>query len=115
MRMHFSLNSHRILQLAAGCAAIATGAATSGDTLDVCPDGSCDFTSVRAAVLAASDGDVIQVFPGDYVLSAGQEPAPPSNQLIESYCRGDSGAAPVVVVVAVGLVAVASRGFSPPQ
>lgn len=42
-------------------------------TIDVCPDGSCDHTSIQAAVLASSDGDVIRVHPGNYVLPAGQE------------------------------------------
>ncbi|MEM7568365.1 MAG: right-handed parallel beta-helix repeat-containing protein [Pseudomonadota bacterium] len=36
------------------------------DKADVCLDGSCQFTSLRAAFKAASDGDVITLAPGDY-------------------------------------------------
>ena len=53
-------------------AVLVPGLSASAATIDVCPDGSCDFTSVRAAVLAASDGDVIRVHPGAYTLPAGQ-------------------------------------------
>lgn len=63
----------RLHGLLAGLAPSVIGLAAAGATLDVCPDGSCDFTSVRAAVLASSDGDVIRVHPGNYVLPAGQE------------------------------------------
>ncbi len=58
-----------LLTTAGWLAAASTGTAA---TIDVCPDGSCDFTSVRDAVLAAADGDIIQVHPGAYVLAAGQ-------------------------------------------
>ena len=51
--------------------AFVLSSAATAATLDVCPNGSCDFTSVRAAVLAASDGDLIRVHPGAYSLSAG--------------------------------------------
>ncbi len=67
-------------------------------TVDVCPDGSCDFTSVRAAVLAASDGDVIRVHPGAYTLGAGQ-----SIDIIERSLtiQGVGDAADIVLVGAV--------------
>lgn len=40
------------------------------DTITVCQDGSCDFTSVGAAVDAAAEGDLILVAAGTYMLSA---------------------------------------------
>jgi predicted outer membrane repeat protein len=40
------------------------------DTITVCLDGSCDFTSPVAAVNAAIEGDVIEIAAGTYMLSA---------------------------------------------
>jgi len=53
--------------------AIATAIAASqgfADTVTVCPDGSCDFTTIRAAVKSASQGDVIEIGEGVYALVA---------------------------------------------
>lgn len=41
-------------------------ASTDADILTVCPDGSCDHTSVRGAAMNAADGDVVEVYPGAY-------------------------------------------------
>lgn len=39
---------------------------TAAEVRTVCPDGSCDFTTIQAAVDASSDGDEILVGPGTY-------------------------------------------------
>ncbi len=39
------------------------------DTITVCLDGSCDFTSPNAAVAAANEGDIIQIAEGNYLLT----------------------------------------------
>ena len=39
------------------------------DTITVCPDGTCDFTSVDEAITAAADGDRIEIGSGVYDLS----------------------------------------------
>ncbi|MDG1977347.1 MAG: hypothetical protein P8I44_02160 [Phycisphaerales bacterium] len=41
---------------------------TSGDTITVCLDGSCDFTDPAAAAAAATSGDVIEIAAGTYLL-----------------------------------------------
>ncbi|MDY0320041.1 MAG: hypothetical protein RBQ67_08620, partial [Candidatus Cloacimonadaceae bacterium] len=38
----------------------------SGLTLTVSLDGSAQYTSIQAAVVAASNGDVVLVYPGTY-------------------------------------------------
>ena len=40
----------------------------SAETITVCLDGSCDHTSVQAAIDAAANGDVIEVAPGYYTV-----------------------------------------------
>lgn len=40
------------------------------DTITVCPDGSCDYTSVSAAVNAAESGDLVDIKAGTYLLNA---------------------------------------------
>ena len=38
------------------------------ETLSVCTDGGCDFSSIQAAIDAASDGDVIEIAEGTYLI-----------------------------------------------
>lgn len=40
--------------------------AQGGTTWTVCPDGNCDFTTIQAAIDAATDEDTINVGPGTY-------------------------------------------------
>lgn len=57
------------IPIAITTAAFATSLAANAlgqSTWTVCLDGSCDFTSVRAAVEAAADGDVIMIHSGTY-------------------------------------------------
>ena len=49
---------------------IGLSATTSGDTIHVCLDGSCDYTSVSAAVNAAESGDLIDIQAGTYLLNS---------------------------------------------
>lgn len=61
----------RTLRAATAVACLAFGLAStaSADTITVCLDGSCDFTSPAAAVAAASMGDVVEIAAGHYLLS----------------------------------------------
>ena len=37
------------------------------ETITVCSDGTCDHTSINAAIIAASDGDIIQLSAETYI------------------------------------------------
>ncbi len=69
MRNHFPSTVRRTL---AACAFAAGGVVSSAhaDTITVCLDGSCDFTSPAAAVDAAVEGDTIMIAAGTYLLSS---------------------------------------------
>ena len=51
-------------------AAIGIASSASAETITVCLDGSCDFTSPVAAVEAALEGDTIEIAAGTYLLSS---------------------------------------------
>ncbi|MAC19524.1 MAG: hypothetical protein CMJ23_07635, partial [Phycisphaerae bacterium] len=50
-------------------ALIGASGSLHADIITVCPDGTCDFTSVDAAITAAADGDRIEIGSGVYDLS----------------------------------------------
>ena len=69
--MDLDITLHQPRSLAAVALAVCGLASlASADTVTVCLDGSCDFTSVGAAVDAAAEGDLILVAAGTYMLSA---------------------------------------------
>lgn len=51
-------------------ALIAVASHAHAETITVCLDGTCDFTSPGAAVAAAAEGDLILIAAGTYLLSA---------------------------------------------
>ena len=51
-------------------ATLAIASTTTANTITVCPDGSCDFTSVTAAVNASQPGDLIEIAAGTYFLGS---------------------------------------------
>lgn len=69
--MDLDITLHQPRSLAAVALAVCGLASLArADTITVCLDGSCDFTSVGAAVDAAAEGDLILVAAGTYMLSA---------------------------------------------
>lgn len=69
--MNLDITLHQPRSLAAVALAVCGLASLArADTITVCLDGSCDFTSVGAAVDAAAEGDLILVAAGTYMLSA---------------------------------------------
>ena len=60
------------LRALASCALAAVGvvSAVRAETITVCLDGSCDFTSPAAAVDAAREGDTVVIAAGTYLLTA---------------------------------------------
>ena len=50
-------------------ALIGASGSLHADTITVCPDGTCDFASVDAAITAAADGDRIEIGSGVYEIS----------------------------------------------
>lgn len=69
--MDLDITLHQPRSLAAVALAVCGLASLArADTVTVCLDGSCDFTSVGAAVDAAAEGDLILVAAGTYMLSA---------------------------------------------
>ena len=66
--MHTRPSSATLLALS--IALIAAGSPAHAETITVCLDGSCDFTSPAAAVEAAAAGDTIEIAAGTYLLSS---------------------------------------------
>ena len=54
-----------VLSLAISALLTSAGLAEA-DVISVCLDGSCDFTTIEAAVEASCDGDTIMIGPGTY-------------------------------------------------
>lgn len=66
MHRHFTFAVLRVLSTAL----IAAASHAHAETITVCLDGSCDFTSPGAAVEAAAAGDTIEIAAGTYPFSA---------------------------------------------
>jgi hypothetical protein len=64
MHRHFTFAALRVLSTAL----IAAASPAHAETITVCLDGSCDFTSPGAAVEAAAAGDTIEIAAGTYFL-----------------------------------------------
>ncbi len=69
MQRHLAFKTLRALA-ASTFAAGGMLSSAHADTITVCPGGSCDFTSLAAAVDAAVEGDTILIAAGTYLLSA---------------------------------------------
>ena len=79
------------------------------DTLTVGPEGSsANFTSIQAAIAAASDGDTIEVMPGEYLID---EQIDIGNNLVDVIIKSQQGAEETILLASENLNGILDHVF----